>query len=123
MKKVILTTLALVLAVSTVLSVTGFALAQNERVPGEEAVAVRMGLVIRAPLVAKAGEPLRIQIVTRPGERPVPDAEVWAVNIDNNPSDVVLTADVASLSGSVPPMTGVILTRRPGYGKRVNIYS
>ncbi len=98
MKKVILTTLALVLAVSTVLSVTGFALAQNERVPGEEAVAVRMGLVIRAPLVAKAGEPLRIQIVTRPGERPVPDAEVWAVNIDNNPSDVVLTADVASLS-------------------------
>ena len=97
MKKVILTTLAIVLAVSTVLSITGFAMADNEPTP-DEAVAVRMGLVIHTPATAKVGEPIRIQIVTRPGERPVPRAEVWAVNIDKNPNDMSLTADAASLT-------------------------
>jgi hypothetical protein len=96
MKKIILTTLAIVLAVSTVLTVTGFAMAENEPTP-VEAVAIRMGLAINAPAVAKAGEPLRIQIVTRPGERPVSQAEVWAVDI-NNTSDVALTVDTASLT-------------------------
>ncbi|MGD9118653.1 MAG: hypothetical protein PVJ08_08000, partial [Dehalococcoidia bacterium] len=79
MKKIILTILALVLAAGTVLSITGFAMAESEPAP-EEAVAVRPGLTIHAPVSAKAGEPIRIQIVTRPGERPVPGAEVWAGN-------------------------------------------
>lgn len=96
MKKVILMILAIVLTVSTVLSVTGFAMAEDEPTP-VEAVAVRMGLAINAPASAKAGEPLRIQIVTRPGERPVSQAKVWAVDIDNA-SDAALTADTAALT-------------------------
>jgi hypothetical protein len=96
MKKVILMILAIVLTISTVLSVTGFALAENEVAPAE-AVAVRTGLAIKAPAVAKAGEPFRIQIVTRPREIPVSGAEVWAVGIDNT-GDVALTADAASLT-------------------------
>ena len=96
MKKVILTTLVIVLALSTVLSVTGFAMAGDEPVP-VEAAAVKMGLVIKAPAVAKAGEPFKIQIVTRPWENPVSQAEVWAVDI-NNTSDVALTADASPLT-------------------------
>lgn len=97
MKKVILTTLAIVVALSTVLSLTGFAMAETETRP-VEAEAVRPGLAIKAPAAVKAGEPIRIQIVTRPGERPVPQAEVWAVNLDSFTSDTTLSADIASLS-------------------------
>ena len=95
MKKAILRTLAVVLAISTVLSAAGLAMAQNESVPAAEAVAIRAGLAIKAPTIARAGEPLEIQIVTRPGERPVSQAEVWAVDIDKN--EATLTADAASL--------------------------
>ena len=97
MKKAILTTLAIVVALVTVLSITGFAMAQAELRP-TDAVANRLGLLIKAPAAVKAGEPIEIQVVTRPGERPVPDAEVWAVNLNTLTPDVVLAPDIASLS-------------------------
>lgn len=97
MKKAVLTTLAIVVALSTVLSITGFAMAETETNP-IEVEAQRLGLAINAPAVVKAGEPIRIQIVTRQGERPVPQAEVWAVNLDSFTNDAALTADTASLT-------------------------
>ncbi len=97
MKRAVLTTLAIVVALSTVLSITGFAIAETETNP-VEVDAQRLGLFIKAPAVVKAGEPIRIQIVTRPGERPVPQAEVWAINLNSFTSDAALTADVATLT-------------------------
>ena len=97
MKKAILTTLAIVVALSTILSITGFAMAETETRP-VEVEAERPGLVIKTPAVVKAGELIRMQVVTRPGERPVPQAEVWAVNLNNLTNDTELAADVASLS-------------------------
>lgn len=97
MKKIILTTLAIIVALSTVLSITGFAMAETETRP-VEVEAERLGLAIKAPAVVKAGEPIRMQVVTRPGERPVPQAEVWAVNLNNLTNDTAPAADVASLS-------------------------
>ena len=99
MKKVILTTLAIVVALSTILSITGFAMAETETRP-IEVEAERLGLAIKAPAVVKAGESIMMQVVTRPGERPVPQAEVWAVNLNNLTSDTALAADVATLSQS-----------------------
>ena len=97
MKRAVLTTLAIVVALSTVLSITGFALAETETQP-VEVEAIRLGLAIKAPAVVKAGEPIRIQVVTRPGERPVPQAEVWAVSLNSFTNDTELAADIASLT-------------------------
>jgi hypothetical protein len=97
MKKTILTTLAIVVALATVLSITGLAMAETETRP-TDVEAVRLGLSIKAPAIAKAGEPIRMQVVTRPGERPVAQAEVWAVDLDNITTNTELAADVASLS-------------------------
>jgi uncharacterized GH25 family protein len=112
MKKVILTTLAIVVALSTVLSITGFAMAETETRP-VEVEAERLGLAINAPAVVKAGESIRIQIVTRPGERPVPQAEVWAVNLNSLTNDTAPAADIASLSQA----NGILLgtTNERGY--------
>ncbi len=111
MKKVILTTLAIVVALSTVLTITGFALAETESSPVEVQVE-RLGLAINAPAKVKAGEPIRIQIVTLPGERPVPGAEVWAVHL-NSLSNTAPTADVASLTQANGFLLGV--TNDRGY--------
>lgn len=97
MKKVILTTMAIVISLATVLSITGFAVAQTEPMP-EEVVVERIGLTINAPAVAKAGQPLRIQVVTNPGGRPVEGAEVWGVKIDSLATDTAVTSDIASIS-------------------------
>jgi hypothetical protein len=99
MKKVILTTMAIVISLATVLSITGLAMARTEPMP-EKVVVERIGLTINAPATAKAGQPLRIQVVTNPGGRPVPGAEVWGVNVNSLASDAAVTSDVASLSQS-----------------------
>jgi hypothetical protein len=112
MKKAVLTTLVIVVALSTVLSITGFAMAETETNP-IEVEAQRLGLAIKAPAAVKTGEPIRIQIVTRPGERPVPQTEVWAVKLDSFTSNAALTADAASISQT----NGILLgtTNARGY--------
>ena len=98
MKKTILTVLAVVVALVTVLSITGFALANQTETTPADVEAVRLGLTIEAPAFVKAGEPIRMQVVTRPGERPVPEAEVWGINLSNVTAYTSLAADVASIS-------------------------
>ena len=112
MKKVILTTLAIVVALSTVLTITGFALAETESSP-VEVQPERLGLAINAPAKVKPGEPIRIQIVTRPGERPVPGAEVWAVHLNSLSSNTAPTVDVASLTQAHGFLLGI--TNDRGY--------
>ena len=104
MKKTMLTILAAVIALTTVLSITGFAMARTDPMTDEVTV-VNLGLVINAPASAKAGQPLKIQVLTRPG-RPVERAEVWAVNLGNPTNETTLTRDAASVV-----TTGVLLGR------------
>ncbi len=112
MKKVLLTTVALVIALTLTMPLAGVAMAKTEP-PLEEVTAVRLGLAIQAPDSAKVGQPLRIRVVTRPGERPVYRAQVWAININDIRNDTTSAEDYASLAERCGHLLG--WTNQRGY--------
>ena len=99
MKKAVLTTMAIIISLATVLSITGFAMARTDPMP-EEVVIERIGLIIEAPATVKAGQSLRIRVLSNPEKEPVAGAEVWGINIYSLANDTALTSDVASLRRS-----------------------
>ena len=112
MKKVLLTTIATVIALTMVLSWAGLAMAESEPTL-KKAEAIRLGLAVQAPDSAKVGQPLKIRVVTRPGERPVYRVQVWAININDMISDVASTEDYASIAEKCGKLLG--WTNRRGY--------
>jgi hypothetical protein len=112
MKKVLLATIASVITLVMVLPLAGVAMAQTEPTL-EEATVVRLGLAIQAPDLAKVGQPLRIRVVTRPGERPVNRAQVWAININDIRNDITDAEEYASLAERCGHLLG--WTNQSGY--------
>jgi len=96
MKKILLATLASIIALAMMLPLASTALAQPE-LTLEEATAVKLGLAIQAPDSAKVGQPLKIRVVTRPGGRPVYRAQVWAININDIKNETADAEEYASL--------------------------
>ncbi len=65
---------------------------------GDEALAARRSLAIRAPLSGAAGEKLTLKVIDTNSGAPVPRAGVWAIYADKpgEPSPVASTADMAT---------------------------
>ncbi len=97
MKKVILGTLALVMALAMTLPVAGAAMAQPESAT-DAAPAAKPALAIKAPDVARVGQLVTIKVVERHVGRPVYKAGVWAVDVKDIISDTDDSEDYASLA-------------------------
>jgi len=96
LKRIVLGTLALVMASAMVLPVGGIAMAQPE--PADSAQLVTQALAIKAPKEARVGQVITITVVEKHTSRPVPRAGVWAIDINNIKNEVNDAEAYASLA-------------------------
>jgi hypothetical protein len=97
LKRVVLGTLALVVALAMILPIAGVVMAQPE-LTTEVAPAVKLALAIRAPDEANVGQLVTIKVVERHSGRPASKAGVWAINISDIKSETNDAEAYASLA-------------------------
>ncbi|MEE8194557.1 MAG: hypothetical protein V3T73_03535 [Dehalococcoidales bacterium] len=97
MKRIVFVTLTLVMALGMTIPLAGAAMAQPA-VSADTETAVRPALAVKAPEVARVGQPITIKVVDRHSGRPVPKAGVWAINVRDITSEVNDAEAYASLA-------------------------